>query len=65
MIVTLEVVRKEGNFFIVKQPGIDTFTEIEDTFAKMCHHSVVADSVLGTILFFLLGKLLFGCGNNG
>ena len=31
----LEVVGKEGNDFIVKVPGRDTFVKIEDTYAEM------------------------------
>jgi len=33
--MTLEVVREKGNIFVVKVPGIETFVEIEDTFAEM------------------------------
>jgi hypothetical protein len=30
----LESLRKEGNYFIVKQPERDAFVKIEDTFAE-------------------------------
>jgi hypothetical protein len=30
----LESLRKEGNYFIVKQPDRDTFVKIEDAFAE-------------------------------
>lgn len=35
MMASLEVVRKEGNDFVVKVPGRDTYCRIEDTYAEM------------------------------
>jgi hypothetical protein len=33
-VADLESLRKEGNYFIVKQPERDTFVKIEDTSAE-------------------------------
>lgn len=35
MMVDLEVVKKEGNDFVVKVPGRQELVRIEDTFAEM------------------------------
>ena len=38
---TLEVLRKEGNDFIVKVPERQDPVKIDDTFAEMCSHMVI------------------------
>jgi hypothetical protein len=44
MMTDLEVVKKEGNDFVVKVPGRQESVRIEDTFAETCSHMVTKHS---------------------